>query len=129
MSAGIAAFISPQAFIGVSSIAIVVSVVLARIDVSQIAAMVDYLPVIGFVPFIWGAIRAFHATEPSTIGPITATMTLGLIYSYLARAMAFIAFYEQTLPKRPHIVDAFYSFLPIAALLGFFLLMLSSWSS
>lgn len=125
VSAGIAAFISPPAFIGVGSIAIVVSVVLARIDVSRIAALINYLPVIGFVLFIWGAIRAFHTAEPSTIGPITATMTLGLIYSYLARAMAFIALSEQTLPKRPHTLDAFYSFLPIAALFGFFLLMWS----
>lgn len=127
-SVGIAAFISPSAFLGVGFIAIVVSVVLARIGVSNIVSLVDYLPVIGFVPFVWGAISAFHATEPSTIGPITATMTLGLIYSYLARAIAFLAFNVQTLPKRPHTADAFYSFLPIAALLGFFLLLLSYWS-
>ena len=122
-SAGIAAFISPSAFLGVSSVAIAISFALARIDVDRIVALVDYLPVIGFVPFVWGAIEAFHATEPSAIGPITATMILGLLYSYLARAMAFIACSEQTLPKRPHMADAFYSFLPIITLFVFLLVL------
>ena len=55
-SAGIAAFISPSAFLGVSSVAIAISVALVRIDVDRIVALVDFLPVIGFVPFVWGAI-------------------------------------------------------------------------
>ena len=51
-SAGIAAFISPSAFLGVSSVAIAISVALVRIDVDRIVALVDFLPVIGFVPFV-----------------------------------------------------------------------------
>ena len=53
-SAGIAAFISPPAFLGVSSVPIAIAVALVRIDVDRIVALVDFLPVIGFVPFVGG---------------------------------------------------------------------------